>query len=425
MAGIADSPVAPLQLNSAEQAGNFAVSPAVGDLMSGFKSGFITAEDIQKRALDKPLENAKRQQDLADTNLIRPKARVLAGQQMDVQGQQLGNTAKEATIKSGSLDKQAEIQPKLDDASLLQAGEMLASAERGQDKGALLNFYQTVANPGQLPPRIDPNDPASDYDYAKVADENRKFLKDQRELQKATALGKFIKTFSAEVKDAAGNTTSTVTRINEATGQNVGTTVIGTSPKQKTQIGESETQRLAQARSAKANLTDIKTAFENLVKGSPNLVGPVAGRLVGPVAGEYDKLYQLLENAINKTVPGLARGVFGEVGVLTDRDVDRYTRLLPTARKDPTIARALLEDITQTVDRAERTLLDTYDKRGSDVSGFRNETAPAPGTAPSASPASPDAPVSVQTPAEAPVTAKFILMPNGKTYKNPKYVPTP
>ena len=152
MAGIADSPVAPIQLNSAEQAGNFAVSPAVGDLMSGFKSGFITAEDIQKRANAKPLENAQQQQDLADANLIRPRARELAGQQ-------IGNASKKASIDSQSLDKQAEIQPKLDDASLFQAGELLASAERGQDKGAILNFYQTVANPGQLPPRIDANDP--------------------------------------------------------------------------------------------------------------------------------------------------------------------------------------------------------------------------------------------------------------------------
>lgn len=418
MAGIADSPVAPIQLNSAEQAGNFAVSPAVGDLMSGFKSGFITAEDIQKRANAKPLENAQQQQDLADANLIRPRARELAGQQ-------IGNASKKASIDSQSLDKQAEIQPKLDDASLFQAGELLASAERGQDKGAILNFYQTVANPGQLPPRIDANDPTSDYDYAKIADENRGFLKNQRELQKATALGKFIKTFSTETKKADGTTQNNVTRVNEATGESLGTTVIGESPKQKTQLGESETQRVAQARSAKANLKDIETAFENLVKNSPNLVGPVAGRLVGPIAGEYDKFYQQLENAINKTVPGLARGVFGEVGVLTDRDVDRYTRLLPTARKDPTIARALLKDITQTVERAEQTLLDTYEKRGSDVSGFRNEMAPAPGTAPAVTSTNPDAPVAVSDPAQAPATAKYILAPNGKTYKNPKYVPTP
>lgn len=457
MAGIADSPVAPLQLNSADQAANQSVSPAVGDLMSGFRSGFITAEDIQKRTLDKPVEQAQRREALADANLIRPAARNTQLQQLDVQGQLLGNQSKKAAIDNKSLDKQAEIQPKLDDATLLQADELLSAAERGNDKNAMLNFHQTVANPGQEPPYLVEGEPSSGYDYAKISATNRDFLKSQRELQKANALGKFIKTFSTETKGADGTTKNNVTRMNELTGEVLGSTEIGSSPKQKTQLGESETQRVNQARMARANLGSVRTAFENLVKKSPNLVGPIAGRLLGPIAGEYDVNYQKLENAVNATTPGLARGVFGEVGVLTDRDVERYTKLLPTARKDPKVARELWKDIDETVELAEHLLLDTYEKRGSDVSGFRGDTPPqrvaelkalyeqrtgqpglfakrdskggaaAPGVTPAApaAPASPDVPVEVTDPAQAPATAKYIKAPNGKTYKNPKYVPTP
>ena len=165
----------------------------------------------------------------------------------------------------------------------------------------------------------------------------------------------------------------------------------------------------------------MKTAFENLVKANPNLVGPVAGRTVGPAMGQYNALYQQLESAITKTVPGLARGVFGEVGVLTDKDVQRYTALLPSAKKDPAVARALLQDLTTTVDRAENTLLDTYEKRGSDISGFRKPGSAPAAAAPAAASTNPDEPVAVNTPAEAPPTAKFIKAPDGRVFKNPNY----
>lgn len=409
MAGIADSPnsfqVQP-SANAVSQDTN--ITPAVGDFMKAFREGFITTDDITKRSLNKPLEDAQRQQALQDTNIIRPKQRENAAKQLDIQ--------------SASLDTQSQVQPKLDAASISQAEEILAKAQRGNDKDAILNFYQSVANPGQLPPKLNPDDPQSDYDYAKIAEVNSGFLTKQREIQSATALGKFVKTFTSERTTPSGGKQNVVTRMNEITGQNLGETVLTDSPKAKVPLGEAETQRLAQAQLAKNNIVDVRNAFENLVAANPNLVGPIAGRTVGPAMGQYTALYQQLESAITKTVPGLARGIFGEVGVLTDKDVQRYTALLPSAKKDPAVARALLKDLTETVDRAETTLLDTYEKRGSDVSGFRTGAA-APAAGATATSAASDTPVRVNSPAEAPPTAKFIQAPDGRVFKNPNYKP--
>lgn len=410
MPGIADAPIVPLQTgNSANEVGNFQVTPGVGDLMKSFKDGFITTEDITKRAADKPLENAQRQQALADTNIVRPKQRETAAKQLDIQNQSLGT--------------QAQAQPLLDAAALTKAENILTEAHRGNDRNAVLNFYQQVTSPGQMPPKLDPKDPNSDYDYAKIETDNRSFLTKQRELQAAGNLNKFIKTFTSEKTTPEGGKQNVVSRVNEITGEKLGDTILSDSPKQKTPLGEAETQRIAQAQIAKNNIGDIKVAFDNLVKNRPALVGPVAGRLIGPLAGEYDSFYQQLESAITKTVPGLARGVFGEVGVLTDKDVERYTKLLPSAKKDPAIAQNLLKDLVSTVDRAETTLLDTYEKRGSDVSGFRKGAASSVAAAPVSPAANSDEPVLVNNPSEAPATAKFIKSPDGRTFKNPNYRP--
>jgi len=382
MPGIADAPVTPLNLQrgSSAEIGGAPIAPAninpgVGDLFANFKNGFITADDIRKREVQRPVEAAQAQQALADLNTIRPKQREVAAKNLDIQ--------------STSLDTQAQTQPKLDAASILQAEQILGEARLGNDKKAILNFHQTVSNPGQLPPRIDPNDPTSEYDWGKIEETNGGFLTKQRELQAAGALGKFVKTFTTKQKDAFGNETESVVRLNEATGETLGSTPIGSSPTQKTPILAEELTRLANVESVMGNLQDVKRSFTNLFKQNPELVGPIAGRVVGPLLGQYNAAYQLLESAITKTVPGLARGIFGEVGVLTDADVERYRSLLPSAKKDAKVAFALFKEIEETVARRRIALLDAMEDGGRDIRAFRrvprvpppDTAAAAPGTA--------------------------------------------
>jgi hypothetical protein len=56
--------------------------------------------------------------------------------------------------------------------------------------------------------------------------------------------------------------------------------------------------------------------------------GPIVG--IFRSANPWDVKAQLLKAQITKIIPGLARGVFGEVGVLTDQDVALYAKTLGT-----------------------------------------------------------------------------------------------
>jgi hypothetical protein len=125
--------------------------------------------------------------------------------------------------------------------------------------------------------------------------------------------------------------------------------------------------KFIQVRLSVENVADVANAYADLKKNSPNLVGVVKGRTIGPVLGEWDVFYKRLENAVQSTVPGMARGVFGEVGVLSNQDIENYKKLLPTAKTDPHVAEQILQDITQKTNRAVSLFVDTYTRAGYNV----------------------------------------------------------
>ena len=71
-------------------------------------------------------------------------------------------------------------------------------------------------------------------------------------------------------------------------------------------------------------------------------------------------------------VPGLARGTFGEVGVLTDTDVERYKTLLPTLTDTKDVQKVLLSTVLRTVQRSMEDNL-KITGRGRDVSAYAQD----------------------------------------------------
>jgi predicted RNA-binding protein Jag len=67
----------------------------------------------------------------------------------------------------------------------------------------------------------------------------------------------------------------------------------------------------------------------------------------------------------------LARGVFGEVGVLTDEDVKRYKALIPNITRDPAVAKVLMEDLIRTLKTRKNITINNLDKAGYDVKNFQ------------------------------------------------------
>jgi len=72
-------------------------------------------------------------------------------------------------------------------------------------------------------------------------------------------------------------------------------------------------------------------------------------------------------------VPKLARGTFGEVGVLTDSDTRRYEKLLPTLSDPEDVRNALSSAIYRTAQRGLEAKLENMAKARVDVSGFYSD----------------------------------------------------
>ena len=86
-----------------------------------------------------------------------------------------------------------------------------------------------------------------------------------------------------------------------------------------------ERQALGKYKFTLSRLGELKDQLE--IVGD---TGPIVGIFRG--ANPYDVKAKLLQAQITKIIPGLARGVFGEVGVLTDQDVALYSRTLGTLK---------------------------------------------------------------------------------------------
>lgn len=122
---------------------------------------------------------------------------------------------------------------------------------------------------------------------------------------------------------------------------------------------------LVQAQIAKNNVERISELVDEL--GSQ---GPVLGRF--RQMNPYDTRVVELNNLLTQTVPGLARGIFKEVGVLTDTDINRYMQTLANAKLTKEQANIATGQLLETINYSIKTQLDTYDKSGRDVRDFED-----------------------------------------------------
>lgn len=84
----------------------------------------------------------------------------------------------------------------------------------------------------------------------------------------------------------------------------------------------------------------------------------------------YDTDAQVLGASLNALIPNLARGVYGEVGVLTDNDIRQYARTIPNLTQTNDVNNAVLALTLDTVAGGYKRQLQTLAAAGKDVSGF-------------------------------------------------------
>jgi hypothetical protein len=138
-----------------------------------------------------------------------------------------------------------------------------------------------------------------------------------------------------------------------------------TTPEGKTLL-ESQINKIIALNGATEDLNSIEKRLNNIPS---EWRGPVAGFFAKQ--NPYNAEIQALTSQIIQMIPGLARGVFGEVGVLTEKDVERYTKTIPSIEKDPKVAEQILNELRQKLGRSTKSTVGAYEKAGFDVKGFK------------------------------------------------------
>jgi len=125
-------------------------------------------------------------------------------------------------------------------------------------------------------------------------------------------------------------------------------------------------------------LSDLNEAFKTYKESGAGkgLFNTAEGELTGPIIGiirsanPYDTKAQQIRAQLQAIVPNLARGVYGEVGVLTDQDIENYSKTLPNLKSTKEVRDALLAITAKSVYRALENKLLVQAKGGVDVSNF-------------------------------------------------------
>jgi hypothetical protein len=154
-------------------------------------------------------------------------------------------------------------------------------------------------------------------------------------------------------------------------------------------LTDTATQKLNALQLVDQSLPMLKAAYDKI--RDRVTTGPIGNKFAGKDA-LYDPDYNDLNSQVNQLVPMLARGVFGEVGVLTDEDVRRYANLLPNAATDPKVADRLFDTLKQKLKIAKRTTVKTFKDAGYNVQGFEDllkDSDEQPSVAQASQPASP------------------------------------
>ena len=98
----------------------------------------------------------------------------------------------------------------------------------------------------------------------------------------------------------------------------------------------------------------------------------------GPILGifrsnnPYDVKAQLIKGQLQSIIPNLARGVYGEVGVLTDNDIYNYSKTIGNLKSTKDLNNLLLSATLTTVKNSIADKLEVNAAAGRDVSGFIN-----------------------------------------------------
>ena len=124
-------------------------------------------------------------------------------------------------------------------------------------------------------------------------------------------------------------------------------------------------EKMSKIAQAKGDLDALEKAY------SSGNWGPILGRIKGlnPYAADKDALNSLASAA----VPNLARGVFGEVGVLTEADFENYKRMLPNIKTPEASMKVLVEILNAKLSAVYGQTVKRAKGQGYNTAGFEDD----------------------------------------------------
>lgn len=160
--------------------------------------------------------------------------------------------------------------------------------------------------------------------------------------------------------------------IDKATGQPIdGGKVIRPHEKKSDEkaLTATEIQQIQALQQAGRDLSSLSAAYGEI--GDKDWGGPVAGRIkaLDPTNPNISRI----SNLVTAATPNLARGVFREVGVLTDEDIKRYRKLLPDYTDTAAQRTQKLADLQKRLAEQTDETLRTLQAAGRDVSGLKEK----------------------------------------------------
>ena len=128
----------------------------------------------------------------------------------------------------------------------------------------------------------------------------------------------------------------------------------------------------APSQSESESLDKFKFTSDRIAELKTQLEGEATGPIIGIIrsANPFDEKARLIKAQITKIIPGLARGVFGEVGVLTDQDVAMYSRTIGNLTTPEEVNETLTKAAMDMVARGFEDKLVTMAKNRKNVSGY-------------------------------------------------------
>jgi hypothetical protein len=181
----------------------------------------------------------------------------------------------------------------------------------------------------------------------------------------ANALSRLSPTAREIVKNPRGYFDLTATRkgeiLDELAKNGIDTAQIQNGKKRPLTAGQADD--LVQAQIARDGVIGLKKKLDELESTGP-IVGGI--RRLNP----YDPQVVAIMAEITRIVPGLARGIYKEVGVLTDSDVERYIATLANPSATPEQRNQLHEDTMRKVDQSINLVTSTYSDLGYDLGKF-------------------------------------------------------